>query len=108
MSPSRTPSHAETVITAVKVDIDLRDVRGATTQSNTDKDLTQAIIEKFTAVSTPFQDHRLERMGQPAPVTMIRSIPTMVLYSDKGLDIFDKITYSEDYYVPLFNAADEC
>ncbi|TPX36358.1 hypothetical protein SmJEL517_g01524 [Synchytrium microbalum] len=29
----------------------------------------------------------------------IRTIPTMVLYDDKGLDIYDKITYVEDYYL---------
>lgn len=30
---------------------------------------------------------------------LLRSIPTLVLYDNKGLDIFDKITYCEDYYL---------
>ncbi|KAI9341189.1 histidine-specific methyltransferase [Obelidium mucronatum] len=29
----------------------------------------------------------------------IRSIPTLVLYDDRGLDIYDKITYVEEYYL---------
>ncbi|KAI8610992.1 hypothetical protein BC830DRAFT_1084377, partial [Chytriomyces sp. MP71] len=29
----------------------------------------------------------------------IRSIPTLVLYDDAGLDIYDQITYVEEYYL---------
>ncbi|KAI9206856.1 histidine-specific methyltransferase, partial [Polychytrium aggregatum] len=29
----------------------------------------------------------------------LRSIPTLVLYDDRGLDIFDKITYLDEYYL---------
>lgn len=29
----------------------------------------------------------------------VRSLPTLILYDDKGLDLFDKITYTDDYYL---------
>jgi uncharacterized SAM-dependent methyltransferase len=31
--------------------------------------------------------------------TALRSIPTLVLYDDNGLEIFDKITYIPEYYL---------
>ncbi|KAJ3379144.1 hypothetical protein HDU92_006888, partial [Lobulomyces angularis] len=30
---------------------------------------------------------------------LIRSLPTLILYDDKGLDIFDQITYNDQYYL---------
>lgn len=77
------------------------DIRGNSTptSSNTDTDLISTIINAFSSKATPFQDHRIVRANGNPPVVMIRSLPTMILYSDKGLDIFDKITYSSDYYL---------
>ncbi|KAJ3026765.1 UNVERIFIED_CONTAM: hypothetical protein HDU68_005111 [Siphonaria sp. JEL0065] len=34
-----------------------------------------------------------------AKTIQIRSIPTLVLYDDRGLEIYDKITYVEEYYL---------
>jgi hypothetical protein len=38
-------------------------------------------------------------LGIDEPARMIRSLPTLVLYDDKGLEIFDNITYHKDYYL---------
>jgi EasF-like predicted methyltransferase len=61
--------------------------------------MQHTIASKFMSVSTPFQDQRIVRNGGAAPEIMVRSLPTMILYSDKGLEIFDKITFCPDYYL---------
>jgi EasF-like predicted methyltransferase len=77
------------------------DIRGISTptSSNTDEDMQNTIASKFMSVSTPFQDQRIVRNGHAAPEVMVRSLPTIILYSDKGLEIFDKITFCPDYYL---------
>jgi L-histidine Nalpha-methyltransferase / hercynylcysteine S-oxide synthase len=77
------------------------DIRGNSTPTSSNKaaDMQLEIIRQFTSVNVPFKDHRIERRGEPAPEILIRSLPTMTLYSDKGLDIFDQITYNPEYYL---------
>ncbi|KAI8912516.1 hypothetical protein EDD86DRAFT_201589 [Gorgonomyces haynaldii] len=75
------------------------DIRGKTAMSNTVEDMQQAIIAKLSHKNVPFKNHLLERQGKPAAEVLLRSIPTMVLYSDKGLAIFDQITYNPEYYL---------
>ena len=63
------------------------DVRGSSIGSNTNDNLKKLILSSLSQKTVPFED------------ILLRSIPTMVLYDDKGLEIFDKITYSPDYYL---------
>ena len=63
------------------------DIRGSSKHSVTNENLKQIVHEGLVTKSFPFHD------------TLLRTIPTLVLYDDKGLEIFDKITYSEDYYL---------
>ena len=55
------------------------DIRGKAAESNTLEHLQRRIAQCLAR--------------QP------KSIPTMVLYDDKGLEIFDQITYCKDYYL---------
>lgn len=65
----------------------LRDLRGSTLTSNTDANLQKAIVDALTAKITPYRG------------SLIRSLPTMILYSARGLEIYDKITYLQEYYL---------
>lgn len=82
------------------------DLRGNTAKSNTDSNLQSSIIKSLSTKNVRFAKDGVE--------TLIRSIPTMVLYDDKGLEIFDKITYVDEYYLTeaeidvLRNHAEEC
>ncbi|KAJ3037628.1 hypothetical protein HDV00_001432 [Rhizophlyctis rosea] len=77
------------------------DLRGATKNSNTTSHLRNAVASSLQSFTTPFYDSRLppNSAERAASHKVLRSIPTMVLYDDKGLDIFDQITYNEDYYL---------
>jgi EasF-like predicted methyltransferase len=55
----------------------IKDIRGSTKDTNTTEQLIQEVVNKA-------KKHEL---------------PTMILYDQKGLEIFDKITYHEDYYL---------
>ncbi|KAI8825009.1 histidine-specific methyltransferase [Fimicolochytrium jonesii] len=68
------------------------DLRGNTSQSNTDDNLKASIIKGLSTKNVEYH------FGPQGP-TLVRSVPTMVLYDDKGLEIFDKITYVEEYYL---------
>lgn len=57
----------------------------------------KAIWSKFTSHTVAFDTKT--SLGIDEPSRMIRSLPTLVLYDDKGLGIFDKITYHADYYL---------
>ena len=65
----------------------IHDLRGATENSNTNADLARSITAAISCKSVPFDNH------------LIRSIPTLVLYDDRGLELFDEITYLDDYYL---------
>ncbi|KAI9001906.1 hypothetical protein BC832DRAFT_601763 [Gaertneriomyces semiglobifer] len=69
------------------------DVRGRTPTSNTDVNLRESILNAIQTKNVGFTD---PKTGEES---CIRSIPTMVLYDDKGLDIFDQITYIDEYYL---------
>lgn len=48
----------------------------------------------------PGMDGSLAQLHQMSPLyPKIRSIPPVFLYNDKGLELFDKITYHPDYYL---------
>jgi hypothetical protein len=61
------------------------------------EELKKVIWSSLTTHTCPFDTKT--SLGTDEPSRMIRSLPTMVLYDDKGLDIFDKITYHPDYYL---------
>jgi EasF-like predicted methyltransferase len=75
------------------------DIRGSASMSNTDESLKKSAIELLSVKSVYFTDSRIIRSGGNPSKTLIRSLPTMILYDHKGLDIFNKITYDEDYYL---------
>ncbi|KAJ3330578.1 hypothetical protein HDU91_003537, partial [Kappamyces sp. JEL0680] len=75
------------------------DIRGSTAVSNTDHDMLNAIVQGISTHSVPFTDSRMTRQGLVPSTVLLRSLPTMILYDDRGLDIFDKITYDKDYYL---------
>ncbi|TPX61959.1 hypothetical protein PhCBS80983_g00811 [Powellomyces hirtus] len=86
--------------------VSIIDLRGNTSVSNTEENLKSSIIKSITSKDVVYRNKSHE--------TLVRSIPTMVLYDDKGLEIFDKITYVPDYYLTeaeidvLKNHAVEC
>ncbi|TPX65133.1 hypothetical protein SpCBS45565_g05383 [Spizellomyces sp. 'palustris'] len=86
--------------------IPIVDLRGATPSSNTGSNLQSSIIQSLSNKNVVFRHKGVD--------TLVRSIPTMVLYDDKGLEIFDQITYVEDYYLTeaeidvLRSHAEEC
>jgi uncharacterized SAM-dependent methyltransferase len=69
------------------------DIRGKTLHSNTQDHLKKLILKGLQNKTVPFVSKETKHSN------LLRSIPTLVLYDDKGLDIFDKITYCEDYYL---------
>ncbi|KAI8908613.1 hypothetical protein BC831DRAFT_494186 [Entophlyctis helioformis] len=93
-TPSTTASQPSAVNAAKIVD-----VRGTAASSNTDANLLAAIRTGLLSRNVPFADPRIARAGGHPPQMLLRSIPTMVLYDDAGLDIFDKITYIDEYYL---------
>ena len=80
-------------------EVKIIDIRGSTKVSNTNQDLINAITKGLSNHSVPFTDPRLVRKGDTPETVLLRSLPTMLLYDDKGLDIFDQITYEKDYYL---------
>ncbi|KAJ3267583.1 hypothetical protein HDV01_004732, partial [Terramyces sp. JEL0728] len=77
----------------------IKDIRGSTNVSNTEVDMKNAIIKSISKINIPFTDSRVARQGGNPTTALLRSLPTMILYDDKGLEIFDKITYDRDYYL---------
>ncbi|EGF82700.1 hypothetical protein BATDEDRAFT_22786 [Batrachochytrium dendrobatidis JAM81] len=75
------------------------DIRGNSSHSNTGSDMKTAVRDAIIKKTVPFVDSRLVRAGKPAPTELLRSLPTMVLYDDEGLSIFDRITYLDEYYL---------
>ncbi|KAJ3269212.1 hypothetical protein HDV01_001691 [Terramyces sp. JEL0728] len=61
--------------------------------------MKNAIINCISKINIPFTDSRVIRQGGNPTTALLRSLPTMILYDDKGLEIFDKITYDRDYYL---------
>ncbi|KAJ3161655.1 hypothetical protein HDU86_006425 [Geranomyces michiganensis] len=87
-SSSSMSSQSPATAAAAAAAADVVDLRGSTAVSNTDANLQSAIVNAFTAKAVPYTDGRL-----------IRSLPTMILYSARGLEIYDKITYLKEYYL---------
>ena len=75
------------------------DIRGSTDVSNTTNDMKKSIVKAISTVSVPFRDSRVIHNGGHPKEILLRSLPTMILYDDKGLEIFDKITFDKDYYL---------
>jgi len=77
------------------------DIRKESATSNTTESLTNLIVSHFTkkSVILPKETQKLLSIQESEP---IRSLPTLILYDDEGLRIYDKITYLDEYY--LFNA----
>ncbi|KAJ1566719.1 hypothetical protein HK405_008709 [Cladochytrium tenue] len=44
-------------------------------------------------------DEEREDSASAPGATLLRSIPTLVLYDDRGLELFDEITYLDEYYL---------
>ena len=79
--------------------VQILDIRGSTKTSNTTGEMVDAIIKGISTKSVPFTDSRQVRKGLYAESQLLRSLPTMILYDDKGLALFDRITYDKDYYL---------
>jgi EasF-like predicted methyltransferase len=75
------------------------DIRGSTVSSNTTEMIEAAAIKCISKKSILFKDSRITRAGGSPATINVRSLPTMMLYDAKGLEIFDKITYNSDYYL---------
>ncbi|KAJ3264071.1 hypothetical protein HK104_006529, partial [Borealophlyctis nickersoniae] len=73
--------------------VDIVDLRGKTRNSNTSANLRKSIIDHLSTATVPFEDSATKT------TSLVRSIPTLVLYDDKGLEIFDAITYNDEYYL---------
>ncbi|KAJ3150315.1 hypothetical protein HK101_001965 [Irineochytrium annulatum] len=87
----------------------LVDIRGQTENSNTEDQMANVVRERmgeknvvFDGTSRRFMDESSSAAPTAAstsPAEMLRSIPTLVLYDDRGLDLFDQITYLDEYYL---------
>jgi uncharacterized SAM-dependent methyltransferase len=51
--------------------------------------ILSSVVSSLTSVTSGHSTHP----------TSCRSIPTVVLYDDAGLELFDRITYLEEYYL---------
>ncbi|KAI8805650.1 C-type lectin protein [Cladochytrium replicatum] len=74
--------------------VEVIDIR-TTLLSNTNDILRTSILESLVQKNVRFKDAK----SSDSPEVLLRSIPTLVLYDDKGLDIFDEITYLDEYYL---------
>jgi hypothetical protein len=82
-------------------DVNIIDIRGfSATNSNTNDQLSDQIIKALSRKTVPFSPSSSRHTSTPSKETiLLRSIPTLVLYDDTGLDIFDQITYIPEYYL---------
>jgi hypothetical protein len=66
-------------------------------------DLCTTVYNALSSKNVPFESSSLEGyIGQhdlSSNIGFVRSIPTLILYDDTGLSLFDKITYLEEYYL---------
>ena len=79
--------------------LQILDIRGTSEHSSTTRELKQEIIRGLSSKTINFQDYRAVKENRKPPIITLRSLPTMLLYDSKGLDIFDRITYDKDYYL---------
>lgn len=61
------------------------------------EEVRSLVAKKFSSLSCPFEAKT--SLGTNEPTRLIRSLPTHILYDSKGLDLFDKITYTPEYYL---------
>jgi uncharacterized SAM-dependent methyltransferase len=65
-------------------------------------DLRSTIYNALACKNVPFEsssvDGYIGSHDLSANIGLVRSIPTLVLYDDTGLALFDQITYLEEYY----------
>ncbi|KAJ3068445.1 hypothetical protein HK102_007170, partial [Quaeritorhiza haematococci] len=76
--------------------VEIIDIR-KTARSNTTANLTQLIVQSLENKTVPFYSPKF--VNDFNNNTLLRSIPTLVLYDDRGLEIFDQITYIDEYYL---------
>ncbi|KAJ3109264.1 hypothetical protein HDU97_007758 [Phlyctochytrium planicorne] len=77
----------------------LTDIRGQTDSSNTTQQLVDRIVTGLSSKTVKFVKDGKSSKPVTSKYDLLRSIPTLVLYDDKGLDLFDQITYLEEYYL---------
>ena len=69
----------------------------------TNAEATIIDIRKPETSQTSLQSQIQTSLSHPSIIKpdhgLVRSIPTIVLYDKKGLEIFDKITYEPEYYL---------
>jgi hypothetical protein len=86
--------------------VKLIDIRGQTDRSNTADQLSDQILTALSTKSVAFPYSSSRHTSNPSQETLLlRSIPTLVLYDDAGLDIFDQITYIPEYYPTMAEIA---
>ncbi|KAI8855214.1 histidine-specific methyltransferase [Chytridium lagenaria] len=79
--------------------LDQPDIRGQTESSNTSQQLSERIVTGLTSRTVPFVPDAKNPNAVTSKDELLRSIPTLVLYDDRGLDLFDQITYLDEYYL---------
>ncbi|KAJ3109712.1 hypothetical protein HDU96_007157 [Phlyctochytrium bullatum] len=77
----------------------LKDIRGHSESSNTQNQLVERIELGLSSKTVPFVVDSKSKSPIVSPSPLLRSIPTLVLYDDRGLDLFDQITYLDEYYL---------
>ncbi|KAJ3220251.1 hypothetical protein HDU67_003266 [Dinochytrium kinnereticum] len=78
----------------------LKDIRGHTDSSNTSQQLSDRIVCGLSSKTVLFEPDTKSANPVTSPNgDLLRSIPTLVLYDDRGLDLFDQITYLDEYYL---------
>ncbi|KAJ1565656.1 hypothetical protein HK096_000727 [Nowakowskiella sp. JEL0078] len=109
MYPSRNPSE----ITDVEANLQTKKTRQEITPnstveivdirktqfSNTNDNLQKLIIDSISKKNVIFEHPDARISAGKGEFELIRSIPTLVLYDDRGLEIFDQITYIPEYYL---------
>lgn len=71
------------------------DIRGKTLQSSTVSELKSRIKTAMCSRHTEYTSK------DTATVELVRQVPTMVLYSTTGLELFARITECEEYYLTV-------
>ncbi|KAJ3126601.1 hypothetical protein HK098_007356 [Nowakowskiella sp. JEL0407] len=82
---------------SMQADVQIIDIR-KTKFSNTEENLQSLIVHSLSTKNVAYEDPRF-RNSEKSQTSLLRSIPTLVLYDDRGLEVFDQITYIPEYYL---------
>ncbi|KAF9184876.1 hypothetical protein BGZ50_003413 [Haplosporangium sp. Z 11] len=108
--PSAVTEHSQTEVdvelvlssddTEVSDSVDSDSMDGRAENSSSDGSLTEHDDDETPTVAPAFDLPQMILSGLcPTVPNAPKSIPTMVLYDDRGLQLFDEITYLDEYYL---------